>query len=227
VTGSAAQGWGPTGSDGLTADQVGQRVAAGLTNAGTTRTSRTIREIVRANVLTFFNGLLGVMLVAVLATGRWQNGLFGLVIVANSGLGIVQELRAKRTLDRLAVLHAPAARVVHDGTIATVEVAAVVQDDLLVLQSGDQVPADGLVLTSTGMEVDEALLTGESEPVAKPREAPCDQVPSSSPARAGSRPPPSVSRPTQPRSRHRPDASRSSTPRSRRARPGSCAASAW
>ena len=168
MTGRAAQGWGPTGSDGLTADQVGQRVAAGLTNAGTTRTSRTIREIVRANVLTFFNGLLGVMLVAVLATGRWQNGLFGLVIVANSGLGIVQELRAKRTLDRLAVLHAPAARVVRDGTVATVEVAAVVQDDLLVLQSGDQVPADGLVLTSTGMEVDEALLTGESEPVAKP-----------------------------------------------------------
>ena len=150
MTGSAAQGWGPTGANGLTAGQVSQRVAAGLTNAGTTRTSRTIREIVRANVLTFFNGLLGVMLVAVLATGRWQNGLFGLVIVANSGLGIVQELRAKRTLDRLAVLHAPAARVVRDGTVATVEVAAVVQDDLLVLQSGDQVPADGLVLTSCG-----------------------------------------------------------------------------
>jgi cation-transporting ATPase E len=147
---------------------VRQRVDAGLTNAVEVRTSRTVLEIVRANVLTFFNFLLGALLLAVLVTGRWQNGLFGLVIVANSTLGIVQEVRAKRVLDRLAVLNAPKARVVRDGEVSVVDLAEVVQDDLLELQVGDQVPADGVVQTSSGLEVDESLLTGESEQVAKP-----------------------------------------------------------
>ncbi len=156
-----------TPPSGLTADQVEERVAAGRTNAFESPTSRTPREIVRANVFTVFNGLLLSLLVIIIATGQWQNGLFGGVIVANSAIGIVQELRAKRTLDRLAILNAPRARVVRDGVEAEIEVAGVVADDLLDLRAGDQVPADGDVHESAGLEIDESLLTGESDPVAK------------------------------------------------------------
>ena len=152
---------------GLTAAGVAERVALGRTNATSLRTSRTIGEIVRANVLTVFNGLLATLFVLVLTTGQWQNGLFGLVVVANAAIGIVQELRAKRTLDRLAVLNAPRARVVRDGAEVEVPVADVVLDDLLALSTGDQVPADGVVRTTTGLAVDESLLTGEAEPVVK------------------------------------------------------------
>ncbi|MCF6510761.1 HAD family hydrolase [Blastococcus sp. MG754427] len=152
---------------GLSAAQVAERVAAGRTNTSTVRTSRTVGEIVRSNVLTFFNGLLAALWVVAVLTGRWQNALFGMVVVANAGIGIVQELRAKRTLDRLAVLNAPTARVVRGGTVAEVAVAGVVLDDLLEIRAGDQVPADAVVRTATGLAVDESLLTGEAEPVAK------------------------------------------------------------
>ncbi len=157
-----------TPSTGLTLAQVASRVMSGQTNAVIIRTSRTIAEIVRANVLTLFNGLLGGLLLAILATGRWQNGLFGLVIVANSGLGIVQEVRAKRILDRLAVLNVPIARVVRDGSLSNLALGDVVLDDLLEVRAGEQVPADGIVQTSAGLEVDESLLTGEADQVPKP-----------------------------------------------------------
>jgi cation-transporting P-type ATPase E len=163
----------PTALTGLTGREVAERVAAGQTNGTTTRTSRTLTEILRANVFTVFNGVLTALFVVVLLTGRWQNGLFGGVVIANAGIGIVQELRAKRTLDRLAVLNAPRARVVREGIEAELPVADVVLDDLLELRTGDQVPADGAVRGSHGLAVDESLLTGEAEPVAK---APGDRV---------------------------------------------------
>jgi cation-transporting ATPase E len=156
-----------TPESGLTAAQVAERVAAGRTNAVEERTSRTVGEIVRTNVFTVFNGLLTALFVCILLTGRWQNGLFGVVIIANSAIGIFQEVRAKRTLDRLAVLNAPRARVVRDGEVTEVEVGAVVADDLLELRAGDQVLADGVVHESAGLEIDESLLTGESDPIAK------------------------------------------------------------
>ncbi len=156
-----------TPESGLTAAQVAERVAAGRTNAVEQRTSRTVGEIVRTNVFTVFNGLLTALFVCILLTGRWQNGLFGVVIIANSAIGIFQEVRAKRTLDRLAVLNAPRARVVRDGDVTEVEVGAVVADDLLELRAGDQVLADGVVHESAGLEIDESLLTGESDPIAK------------------------------------------------------------
>ena len=120
-----------------------------------------------ANVFTVFNGLLLALFIIILATGQWQNGLFGAVIVANSAIGIAQEVRAKRTLDRLAVLNAPRARAVRDGQESEIDVADVVADDLLALRSGDQVCADGIVEGADGLEIDESLLTGESDPVAK------------------------------------------------------------
>ena len=156
-----------TRPDGLTSDEVARRIAAGRTNATSVRTSRSIAEIVRTNVFTVFNGLLAALVVLVLTTGLWQNALFGVVVVVNSAFGIGQELRAKRTLDRLAVLNAPRARIVRGGQERDVPVAEVVQDDLLVLAAGDQVPVDGVVRTSGGLAVDESLLTGESEHVSK------------------------------------------------------------
>ncbi len=172
-----------TASTGLTAAEVAERVATGRTNAFEVATSRTLGEIVRSNVLTFFNGLLFALFLIILATGRLQNALFGLVIVANATIGIVQEVRAKRTLDRLAVLNAPRARVVRGGETTEIAVAAVVADDLIELRSGDQVPADGIVVDSDGLEVDESLLTGESEAVFK---TPTEEVRSGSVVVAGS-----------------------------------------
>ncbi|MFI5047977.1 MAG: HAD-IC family P-type ATPase, partial [Acidimicrobiia bacterium] len=124
-------------------------------------------EIVRANVLTRFNAILGTMLAVIIVVGPIQDGLFGIIVVANALIGIVQELRAKRTLDQLAVLNAPVARVVRDGAVAEVAVETVVLDDLLELLLGDQIPCDGVVRSAEGLEVDESLLTGESEPVGK------------------------------------------------------------
>ena len=92
--------------------------------------------------------------------------LFGLVIVANTVVGVVQELRAKRTLDRLEVVNAPRAKVVRDGQAAELAVGQVVLDDVLEAAAGDQVVVDGEVLEAAGLEVDESLLTGESETVA-------------------------------------------------------------
>ncbi len=152
---------------GLTAEQVAERVADGRTNAIQVRTSRTFGQIVRVNVFTFFNGLLGLLLVAVIATGQWRNALFGLVILTNSGIGIIQEVRAKRTLDRLALLNVTKARVVRDGSPGEIDAADVVQDDLVRLRTGDQVLADGPVVAAEGLEIDESLLTGESDPVLK------------------------------------------------------------
>jgi len=152
---------------GLTAAAVAERVARGQINDVPAAPSRTVREIVRANVLTRFNALLGSLLVVILIVGPIQDALFGGVLIANAAIGILQELRAKRTLDRLAVLTAPAARIVREGTVREMPVSAVVLDDVLELHPGDQVVVDGAVLEASGLEVDESLLTGESEPVVK------------------------------------------------------------
>ncbi|WP_421120090.1 HAD-IC family P-type ATPase [Aquihabitans daechungensis] len=152
---------------GLTSAEVAARVAAGETNAVDEHTSRTVEEIVRANVLTRFNAILAVLAVAVLATGRFGDALFAIVLVVNAIIGIGQEVRAKRTLDRLAVLHAPTAAVVRDGVETDLPIADVVLGDLVVVRMGDQVPADGIVAHGVGLEVNESALTGESDPVEK------------------------------------------------------------
>ena len=154
-------------TEGLTEQEVAQRVAEGLVNRAPERTSRTLGEIVRAHVFTRFNGLLGVIAVAVLATGRWQDALFVGILVVNAVVGASQEIRAKRTLDALAVLHAPRARVRRDGTEVDIDVQAVVRDDVVLVAAGDQVVVDGVVAQSDELEVDESLLTGEADPIVK------------------------------------------------------------
>jgi cation-transporting P-type ATPase E len=156
-----------TGPDGLTAEEVAQRVRAGRVNVADERTSRTLREILRANVLTRFNAILGTAFVLILVFGEGQDALFGFVLLFNVLIGVVQEYRAKRALDRLAVLHAPRARVVRDGAVREVPVTEVVLDDLCDLVAGDQVSADGVLRVVEGLELDESMLTGESDPVAK------------------------------------------------------------
>ena len=155
------------GLRGLTQAEVAERVARGQVNDVPTAPSRTVREIVRANVLTRFNALLGSLLVVILIVGPIQDALFGGVLIANALIGILQELRAKRTLDRLAVLTSPRARIVREGQAREMPVSAVVLDDVIDLEPGDQVVVDGEVLDARGLEVDESLLTGESEPVPK------------------------------------------------------------
>jgi len=152
---------------GLSSKEVAERVAQGRTNASGQHTSRSFGEILRANLLTRFNFLLGALLVVILAVGHPQDALFGIVLVTNALIGIVQEVRAKRTLDRLAVLNAPRATVVRDGTTQEVPLEAVVLDDLVILRTGDQVVADGTIVEASGLQLDESLLTGESEPVDK------------------------------------------------------------
>ena len=158
---------------GLTGAQVAERVAAGEVNDTGRRTSRPVLEIVRANVLTRFNAIIGALTAVVLVTGHPQDALFGLVIVANTGIGVVQELRAKRTLDRLAVLGEEPVRVVRDGAETALRPQDVVLGDLILIGPGDRVMVDGEVTGGTGMELDESLLTGETDPVTK---KPGDQV---------------------------------------------------
>src|SRR4029079_3606790 len=134
-----------TPDTGLTGDEVRERVERGLTNRADTRSSRSYGEIIRANVFTRFNAILGTMLAVILVFGAIQDALFGVILVANALIGIVQETRAKRTLDRLAILNAPKARVVRDGQVSECPVEDVVLDDLCEVKTGDQVPADGLV----------------------------------------------------------------------------------
>jgi cation-transporting P-type ATPase E len=169
IQGSAQSGQRPADVDaaGLRVAQVAERVAAGLVNDPGRQPTRTIGQILAANILTRFNAILGGLFVVIAIVGPLQDGLFGLVLLANSGVGIIQELRAKRTLDRLTVLNAPTAAVVRAGTTSKVPAVAVVLDDVVELSAGDQVVVDGSVLSASALEIDESLLSGEANPAVK------------------------------------------------------------
>ncbi|MFZ9629549.1 MAG: HAD-IC family P-type ATPase [Ilumatobacteraceae bacterium] len=157
----------PDPAVGLTAADVAERRRRGLTNDVPRSPSRSTTHIIRANVITPINLIVGTLAALVIAAGSPKDALFGGVIVANSVVGVVQELRAKHVLDRLTVLNAPRARVVRDGDIVEVPPSELVLDDIVELRSGDQVVADGRVVSSERLEIDESLLTGESDPVPK------------------------------------------------------------
>jgi cation-transporting ATPase E len=155
------------GAAGLDRAAVLARVAAGQVNAAPPSPGRSVRQILRANVLTRFNAILGSLFVVVVTVGPPQDALFGIVLVVNTAFGVFQELRAKRTLDRLAILTAARARAVREGVVTEIPVNQVVLDDVLDLRQGDQVPVDGVVLLAEGLEIDESLLTGEADPVGR------------------------------------------------------------
>ncbi|MGF1425229.1 HAD-IC family P-type ATPase [Kitasatospora sp. LaBMicrA B282] len=167
----------PGGAAGLTTAEVAERVANGLVNDVPVRSSRSVGEIVRTNVFTRFNAIIGVLFAVILVVGPIQDGLFGLVIVANTAIGIIQEVRAKRTLDSLALIGEARPRVRRDGATTQIAVAEIVLDDTVLLGIGDKVIVDGAVTEAEGLEIDESLLTGEPDPVLK---HPGDQVMSGS-----------------------------------------------
>ncbi|GGK92395.1 magnesium-transporting ATPase [Salinibacterium xinjiangense] len=150
---------------GLPRDAVAERVARGLTNTPSTLSSRSGWGILRDNVFTLFNGIVAGCFILLLTLGQWQDALFGFAAVGNSVIGVVQEYRAKRSLDKFAVLNSPLARVLREDGVTDIQVADIVMDDILVLRAGDQVGADAHVLSSDGLQLDESLLTGESDPV--------------------------------------------------------------
>ncbi|MFD7450050.1 HAD-IC family P-type ATPase [Kitasatospora sp. NPDC059827] len=162
---------------GLTAAEVAERVANGQVNDVPVRSSRSTEEIVRANVFTRFNAIIGIMFGIILVVGPIQDGLFGLVIVANTAIGIFQELRAKKTLDSLALIGEARPQVRRDGAVQQIAVSGIVLDDTVLLGIGDKVIVDGEVTEADGLEIDESLLTGEPDPVLK---QPGDQVMSGS-----------------------------------------------
>ncbi len=152
---------------GLTSAEVADRVSRGLTNLVPNAPTRSVGQIVRGNVFAPINLIVAILAALVIAAGSPKDALFGGVIVANSVIGVVQELRAKRVLDRLRVVNAPRAHAVRDGEVSELEVHDLVLDDVVELRTGAQVVADGVVLTHENLEIDESLLTGEADPVVK------------------------------------------------------------
>lgn len=153
--------------NGLSSAEVREREASGLSNRQQFDTSRSVLTILRANFLTLFNAVVGGAFLVLLLLGQWQDALFGIAVIANVIIGVVQEYRSKLTLDRLAILSRAPVRVRRDGESLEVRVEDVVQDDLLELSAGDQVPADARIIAAQGLELDESMLTGEAEPVTK------------------------------------------------------------
>ncbi|MFK0129288.1 HAD-IC family P-type ATPase [Streptomyces rubiginosohelvolus] len=157
----------PHRPDGLTTAEVAERVARGEVNDVPVRSSRSLTEIVRANVFTRFNLIIGVLWVIMLFVAPIQDSLFGFVIVANTGIGIIQEWRAKKTLDSLAVIGEAKPTVRRDGTAAEISTHEIVLGDVIELGPGDKVVVDGVVAEADSLEIDESLLTGEADPVIK------------------------------------------------------------
>ena len=157
---------------GLSRADVHERRSRGEVNTLPDDSGRSFWRILYSNFFTLFNAIVGGCFLLLLVLGYWQDALFGAFIIANIAIGVGQEFRAKVTLGRLAVLHAPHARVrrtehadEHTGEVHEIAIADVVLDDVLVLSAGDQVVADAVVLEASGLEVDESLLTGEADPV--------------------------------------------------------------
>ncbi|MFI2642741.1 HAD-IC family P-type ATPase [Streptomyces sp. NPDC018610] len=159
----------PARASGLTPDEVARRVAGGDVNDVPVRGSRSLADIVRANVFTRFNAIIGVLWLITLFVAPIQDSLFGFVILANTGIGIVQEWRAKQTLDSLAVIGEARPTVRRDGTATEIATSEIVLDDVIEIGPGDKVVVDGVCVEADGLEIDESLLTGEADPVVKRR----------------------------------------------------------
>ena len=151
---------------GLTNEQVKQRIEEGKINANENPNTRTYKQIVMENTLTFFNFLNLALLVLVLLVGSFKNSLFVCIIIINTVIGIIQEIRAKKTIDKLAILTESKAVVLREGKKWSISTEKLVLDDLIFLKTGDQVPADAKVLEGN-LEVNESLLTGEADNLSK------------------------------------------------------------
>ncbi len=151
---------------GLTREQAAQRIAAGLNNKSVDSPTKTVPQIIAGNMFTYFNLMFFVLAAAILSVGSYQNLLFLVVIVINTLIGIIQELNAKRTLDKLVLLSAPKAAAVRDGVVVSLPTDKIVLDDIVVFKTGNQIYADGAVLDGE-VQVNESLITGESDDISK------------------------------------------------------------
>lgn len=151
---------------GLSAEQVSERIKKGLSNGSFDIKTKSCTRIVCENVFTLFNFINLILAVMVISVGSLRNALFMGVVICNTTIGIIQEIRAKRTIDKLSILSAPKVRVIRDGTEAVISTGELVQDDIMVLSSGMQICADALVLEGE-CETDESLITGESDTIRK------------------------------------------------------------
>lgn len=152
---------------GLSSVEVKERIARGETNELPDRCGRSVAQIVKDNIFTRINAILFTLFIIVLTTGSWINAAFGLLIIANSAIGIVQEIRAKRTLDKLAVIGEAKPRVTRDGKTSEIPREQVVLGDLIQISPGEQIVVDGEIIAAEYLEVDESLLTGEADPIPK------------------------------------------------------------
>ena len=157
---------------GLSLHQVKERQQHGWANDPVESPTKTVGEIVRENVCTFFNFIFVVLAALLIAVGSFEDMLFLLIAAANTGIGIFQQLRSKQTIDKLNLLAAPRANVVREGNLISVPSAQLVRDDVAELSSGDQIPADATVLSGQ-IQVNEALITGEADAITK---APGDEL---------------------------------------------------
>ena len=147
-------------SQGLTTAQAEERVAAGYANLPVEASSKSVGGIIAENVFTYFNLIFAIIAVILIVAGSWRDLTFMPIIIFNTLIGIIQELKSKSTLDKLTVLNAPTANVVRDGEIKSIPSDQLVIDDIIVFKAGDQIPADAVVIEGK-VSANEALLTGE------------------------------------------------------------------
>ena len=155
---------------GLSEKEVRQRTAKGLSNRTSGSEEKTAKDIIKENVLTYFNLIFLVLGILLIIAGGYNNLTFLPVVIANTLIGTIQELSAKKVLDKLTLLHAPSASVIRDGREQSVAVADLVQGDVIQLKSGSEIPADATVVYGE-VSVNEAMLTGETDEIKKPAEA--------------------------------------------------------
>ena len=151
---------------GLTDEEVRQRVEEGFTNRTDISTDKTIKEIVISNVFTYFNLIFLVITILLIMVGSFRNLTFLPIIIGNTVIGIVQEIRAKKTLEKMSLLNAPHADVIRNGSVKQISTEELVKDDVILLTAGKQICADAVVI-SGNIQVNESLLTGEADEVEK------------------------------------------------------------
>ena len=155
-----------TNHNGLTTEQVQQRINSGLTNKKVDSNTLTTKEIIRSNVFTYFNFIFAILAALLILVGSFKNLTFLPVIIGNTLIGIIQELRSKKVLDNLNMLNAPRTTVIRDGEKTIIDSEDLVKDDLIVLEAGNQIPADATIVSGF-VSVNESLLTGEADEIAK------------------------------------------------------------
>lgn len=156
----------PDTKQGLSEEQVRQRVSQGLVNYDTTIPTKSIKRIIGENIFTLFNLINFILAAAILLVGSYKNLLFFGVVICNLAIGIFQEIRAKKTVDKLSILSAPKVHIIRDGNLQETGINDIVLDEVIMLANGNQIPADSIILDGE-CDVNESLITGESDLIHK------------------------------------------------------------